>query len=171
VTSLEEHQARTLRALNKLCKWRSILAGWQLGTRASDDPTSRAVRDHREATMTQEADLDALMALLVEKDRVTEQESRSAQDETSDRDKSTWSAVREHRETTLRLRAELNALTALLMDKEVFTQLEWLVALERAAGQLDRDMEQRFPGARTSDMGVHFFDVPKVETWLSKFPW
>lgn len=34
--------------LNVVCKWRSLFAGWQLGTRPKGDPESDAVRDHRE---------------------------------------------------------------------------------------------------------------------------
>lgn len=170
MTTFEEQQGRTIAEMNKVCKWRSILTGWQLGTRASDDPTSRAVRDHRDSTMMQRVDLDALMTLLADDEQVTEQERRAMQAGTSDADESTWSAVREHREQTLRMRAEMNALIELLMNKGVFTQLEWLVAVEQAARQLDEDMEQRFPGARTSAVGVHFFDLPRAMEWLSKFP-
>jgi hypothetical protein len=38
-------------ALNRIAKWRTILAGWQLGTKPKGDPTCDAVRDHREATI------------------------------------------------------------------------------------------------------------------------
>jgi hypothetical protein len=53
-------------ALERLCKWRSLFAGWQLGTRPGDDPESQAVRDHREATILLRAELSALTRLLVE---------------------------------------------------------------------------------------------------------
>lgn len=54
------------RVLNRLCKWRSVFAGWQLGTRLTDDPESQAVRDHREVTMLLRAEVNALAACLTE---------------------------------------------------------------------------------------------------------
>lgn len=54
-------------ALNKLTKWRSVFAGWQLGTRLMDDPESQAVRDHREVTLLLRAEVSALVFLLIEK--------------------------------------------------------------------------------------------------------
>lgn len=53
--------------LERLCKWRSIFAGWQLGTRVKGDPESDAVRDHREVTILLRAEVSALAALLVAK--------------------------------------------------------------------------------------------------------
>jgi hypothetical protein len=55
------------RALNRLVKWRSILTGWQLGTREKGDPTSDAVRDHREVTLLLRAEVNALAMLMLEK--------------------------------------------------------------------------------------------------------
>lgn len=55
------------RILQKLCKWRSVFAGWQLGTRPDTDAECQAVRDHREVTMLMRAELSALTALLIEK--------------------------------------------------------------------------------------------------------
>lgn len=54
-------------ALNRLTKWRSIFAGWQLGTRPRGDPESEAVRDHREVTILLRADVNALTHLMVAK--------------------------------------------------------------------------------------------------------
>ena len=54
-------------AVNKLAKWRMVLAGWQLGTRPKGEPESDAVRDHREATLLLRAETTALMSLLIEK--------------------------------------------------------------------------------------------------------
>lgn len=53
-------------ALNKLTKWRTIFAGWQLGTRTKEDPECQAVRDHREVTILLRAEVNALTAALVE---------------------------------------------------------------------------------------------------------
>lgn len=54
-------------ALQKLAKWRSVFAGWQLGTRMADDPECQAVKDHREATLIMRVEVNALTALLVSK--------------------------------------------------------------------------------------------------------
>src|SRR5258707_8554059 len=56
VSNLSGEQ-RMLAALNRLTKWRTHYAGWQLGTRAKGDPESDAVRDHRELTMLLRVDL------------------------------------------------------------------------------------------------------------------
>jgi len=53
--------------LQRLCKWRAIFAGWQLGTRVKEDPEAQAVRDQRELTLLLRAELSALTALLIEK--------------------------------------------------------------------------------------------------------
>ncbi len=60
--------------LNKLAKWRSVFAGWQLGTRSLSDPESNAVRDHREVTILMRAELNALVGLMVEKGIFTTEE-------------------------------------------------------------------------------------------------
>ena len=62
------------KVLNKLCKWRSVFAGWQLGTRSDTDPESRAVRDHREITMLLRVESNALGALLIKKGVFTQEE-------------------------------------------------------------------------------------------------
>ncbi len=59
------------RVLNRLCKWRSVFAGWQLGTRLDTDAESRAVRDHREVTMLMRVELNALTACLAEAGLIT----------------------------------------------------------------------------------------------------
>jgi hypothetical protein len=63
-----------MRALNRLAKWRAILTGWQLGTREKGDPTSDAVRDHREVTLLLRAEVSALVMLLIEKGVFTAEE-------------------------------------------------------------------------------------------------
>jgi hypothetical protein len=60
--------------INRLAKWRTVFAGWQLGTRAKTDPECQAVRDHRESTMIQRAELSAISSLLIEKGVITEDE-------------------------------------------------------------------------------------------------
>lgn len=64
---MSEELARKLdRAANRLTKWRSVFAGWQLGTRPKGDPECDAVRDHREVTMLLRAEVNALTKLLLE---------------------------------------------------------------------------------------------------------
>jgi hypothetical protein len=53
------------KALNKLCKWRTVFAGWQLGTRPQGDPECDAVRDQREMLLLLRAEVNALTALLL----------------------------------------------------------------------------------------------------------
>lgn len=60
--------------LNRLAKWRSVFAGWQLGTRASGDPECEAVRDHREATLMLQAEMNAVVELLLKHKIISEQE-------------------------------------------------------------------------------------------------
>jgi hypothetical protein len=60
--------------LNKLCKWRSVFSGWQLGTRVKGDPESDAVRDHRELSIILRVEMTALVGLLIEKGVFTAEE-------------------------------------------------------------------------------------------------
>lgn len=65
-------------ALQKLTKWRSVFAGWQLGTRADTDGECRAVRDHREITILLRAEFTALTGLLLAKGVITPEELAGA---------------------------------------------------------------------------------------------
>jgi hypothetical protein len=58
---------RCYNAVNKLAKWRSVFAGWQLGTRAKGDPECDAVRDHREVTILMRAELSAITRLMLDR--------------------------------------------------------------------------------------------------------
>lgn len=62
----EQIAALVDRFANRLAKWRSVFAGWQLGTRAIGDPESDAVRDHREVTMLMRAEINALTKLCID---------------------------------------------------------------------------------------------------------
>lgn len=64
----------TTSLLNKLCKWRTVFAGWQLGTRPKSDPESQAVRDHREVTILLRLEVSALAGLLIAKGVFTHEE-------------------------------------------------------------------------------------------------
>lgn len=70
----EEVAAQNGRVVNRLAKWRSHFAGWQLGTRTREDPESQAVRDHREVTILLRAEVNALTGLLIEKGVFTARE-------------------------------------------------------------------------------------------------
>lgn len=67
-------QQQLSEAFNKLCKWRQVFAGWQLGTRVKGDPEADAVRDHREVTMCLRAEVNALTAILIKKGVCTVEE-------------------------------------------------------------------------------------------------
>lgn len=60
-----------MKALEKLAKWRTVFAGWQLGTRAKGDPECDAVRDHREVTILLRAELSALTRALIDRHVIT----------------------------------------------------------------------------------------------------
>lgn len=64
--------------LNRLAKWRAVLAGWQLGTRPKGDPESDAVRDHREGSLILRAEMNALTGLLIKKGIISVQEMKDA---------------------------------------------------------------------------------------------
>lgn len=70
--NINELRTKYDRALNKLCKWRMIFAGWQLGTRPNTDPEAQAVRDTREAIMLLRVEVTTLTKLLMDKGLFTE---------------------------------------------------------------------------------------------------
>lgn len=61
-------------ALNRLCKWRSILTGWHLGTAPHDAPGVAAMRDLQDFRLVVRVDVSALTALLLKKGIVTQAE-------------------------------------------------------------------------------------------------
>jgi hypothetical protein len=64
--------------MERLGKWRTLFAGWQLGTRPKGDPECEAVGDHREATLVLRAEVTALSMLLVSKGVATQEEVLAA---------------------------------------------------------------------------------------------
>lgn len=72
MSTLEERRAIMTAALNKVCKWRQTLAGWQLGMRSTEDPESNAVRDTRELLIVLRVELNALTGLLMKSGAITE---------------------------------------------------------------------------------------------------
>lgn len=69
---------RCYAALNRITKWRTIFAGWQLGTRPKGDPESDAVRDHREVTILLRVEQTALTKILMDKGVITLEEFQQA---------------------------------------------------------------------------------------------
>lgn len=65
-------------ALERVAKWRSTFAGWQLGTRLKGDPECDAVRDHREATIMLRVEASAITRLLIEKGLLSQAEVQQA---------------------------------------------------------------------------------------------
>lgn len=64
---------RLFLVMNKLTKWRNVFASWQLGTRSREDGECRAVKDHREITISLRAEMNALVGLLLKKGVITEE--------------------------------------------------------------------------------------------------
>lgn len=106
------NSALAYNALNKVCKWRMLFAGWQLGTRVKGDPESDAVRDMRELLIM--------------------------------------------------LRVEVNTLSTLLAEKGVITTADFQKQLKIEAEMLDKEFEKRFPGFRSTEIGLEVFDVHKA---------
>lgn len=72
---------RARAAMEVLAKWRTLLTGWQLGTRPKGDPEGDAVRDHRESTLMLRVEQSALSALLIKKGLITSAEWADALEE------------------------------------------------------------------------------------------
>lgn len=72
-------------------------------------------------------------------------------------------AVRDHREATMLMRAEINALTKILLDKKVCTQEELQQAMIVEMEYLDLQYERRFPGMRTTENGMEYYDLAKAQ--------
>lgn len=62
--------------LNKLCKWRSLLAGWHLGSRPDNAPGVPAMRDLMDKWLVMRAEMNAVAELLIEKGVFTSEEFR-----------------------------------------------------------------------------------------------
>ena len=73
--SLEEDM---LRMLNKVAKWRTFFASWQLGTRPHDAGELRAVKNQRELFILLRVEQSALARLLLQKGVFTLEEWQAA---------------------------------------------------------------------------------------------
>lgn len=65
-------------AVQRLAKWRSVFAAWQLGTRLDTDEVLKAVKDHREVTIMLRAEVSTLTGLLIEKGMFSAEEFTEA---------------------------------------------------------------------------------------------
>ncbi len=168
---------RYYQALNRLTKWRTVLTGWQLGTRLKGDPESDTVRDHRDVTMCLQVENFALLQILLQKRLVSKEEyDQALLNEQEDgialhvddvialpEDDPTRQAVLEHRGLTILLREQSSALLGLLLDKGIVTVEEFQRAAIVEADRLEEDYQQRFPGIRATDNGLEF-DARAAET-------
>jgi hypothetical protein len=154
---------RCFAALNRITKWRSVFAGWQLGSRLKGDPECDAVRDHREISILQRVEVSALKQVLVQAGAFTEEEFGEAYAQTWDANLEPGepgdgpdAAVREHRAVTIGMRVELSALTWLLQNKGIYTPEEFQEVMITEVDLLETDYEQRFPGMRATHEGIQY---------------
>lgn len=61
-------------SLERLCKWRMVLAGWVFGTRLMNDPGTKGARDLMDKQLIYRVELSALAALLIKKGIFTAEE-------------------------------------------------------------------------------------------------
>lgn len=71
-------ETRMHRSLNRLTKWRSVFAGWFLGSRDGDDEQCRAYRDLTDARLVMRVELTAIVGLLIDKGVLTAEEFQNA---------------------------------------------------------------------------------------------
>ena len=64
--------------LDRVCKWRTLFAGWQLGTRSDTDPEAQAVKDQRELLIILRCELTALTGLLIKKGVIDQDDFQEA---------------------------------------------------------------------------------------------
>ena len=70
----EDRTAVLWKLLNKVTKWRTIFASWQLGTRGAYDAECNALKDHREVTMLLRMEMNAMLGLLKKNGIITEED-------------------------------------------------------------------------------------------------
>ncbi len=70
-------------ALEKLGKWRSVLVGWMLGTRAAASPGVQGYRDLIDRTLVLRVEVDALAQLLIRAGVITSAEFAAAIEESA----------------------------------------------------------------------------------------
>jgi len=152
------------RALSRLVKWRSVFAGWQLGTRAIDEGGElAAVRDHVDITLVMQTEISALRKVL----RVDPVLCKDAADLEPN---NILEGVRAHRATTLVMRAELNALLDVLVSNKVITIEQYQESMLAEIELATLELERRFPGAKATDNGMVFTPEFQKTMKLYKFP-
>ena len=67
--------------LNKLCKWRTVLAGWHAGTKSMSEPGTKAMRDLMDKFLITRVESNAMTALLIKKGVFTAKEFTDAVNE------------------------------------------------------------------------------------------
>ena len=65
-------------ACNKLCKWRSVLVGWMIGSKGANVPGVQGYRDLIDRSLLLRAEIDALCQLLLRKGLMTAAEFDAA---------------------------------------------------------------------------------------------
>lgn len=136
------------RSLNRLAKWRTVLAGWQLGSRSIEEGGAvTAVRDHLDVTMSLQVEIAALR-------RVFHVDAPITPEEKKENPQLELDGVRAHRVTTLRLRAEVNALLESLVQSGHITTEQFQQAMLAEIELAHKDLEEKFPGAKASDNGM-----------------
>lgn len=63
-----------LAALNRLAKWRTVYAGWALGTTTAAHGPTKAAKDAAEAKLIMRVEITAISRLLIEKGIFTQDE-------------------------------------------------------------------------------------------------
>lgn len=74
-----------LKKLNRVAKWRTVFASWQLGTRSDKDGECKAVKHHREMTIITRVELTGLANLLIAKGVISSIDLENAIGDSSDR--------------------------------------------------------------------------------------
>lgn len=65
------------RTLNRLCRWRTVFTGWFIGTKAKEAPGVQAWRDLADTRLIQRVEMNATLALLLDKGIITVDELKS----------------------------------------------------------------------------------------------
>jgi hypothetical protein len=65
-----------LDALNKLCKWRAVLAGWHHGTQSMTQPGTQAMRDLMDKWLIMRVEVSAMTQLCMENGVFTAEQFR-----------------------------------------------------------------------------------------------
>ncbi len=70
-------QTPYIEACNRLCKWRTVLVGWMVGTKASTAPGVQSYRDAADQRLLMRVEISALTSLLIAKGVFTHAEMQA----------------------------------------------------------------------------------------------